>query len=285
MDISAGDRLALYRKESLRRLERGDIPFAALQRLTELRGPQARLFTSELTVDAFAVAREAGLRPVSQVMGAGVFDVYGVESASSTPEKWDKGLVAALRRMWLEGRACGAHIVTGVTLRHAVPPDAPHWCREFTVTGTAMTWADRKGEEPGPAEPVLTNLGAQDCWKLLQHGYRPLALVTSTATGWSLVGGSFLNEELANPSTAVRKLYAQAVAEMREQGAGLGALGLIGVGFEREMGEDQAGGRLVTVHAVATAIARRRRSPAGNPVSAGNQGTGLEIMPVRRAGG
>jgi uncharacterized protein YbjQ (UPF0145 family) len=281
MDTSPENQFAQFREESLLRLERGDIPVGALRRLTALRGPQAKLFTSELTVDAFAMTREAGLHPVSQVMGVGVFDVSGVRSASSAPEKWDEGLTAALHRMWLEGRVCGAHIVTGITLRHAVPSDGPPWCREFTVTGTAMTWAHRKDGDLAAGEPVLTNLGALDCWKLLGHGYQPLALVTSTATGWAGVSLDSRSGELAKPSSAVRKLYAEAVAEIREEAAGLGALGLIGVSFEREMKEDGPWGLAVTVHAVATAIARQRRVP----VSAGNKDTGLEIMPVRRTSG
>jgi uncharacterized protein YbjQ (UPF0145 family) len=279
MDISPGNQFTQLREESLLRLERGDIPVGALRRLTALRGPRAKLFTSELTVDAFAMTREAGLHPVSQVMGVGVFDVSGVGSAGSPPKKWDEGLTAALHRMWLEGRVCGAHIVTGITLRHAIPSDAPRWCREFTVTGTAMTWAHRKDEALAAGEPVLTNLGALDCCKLLEHGYQPLDLVTSTATSWSSVIAGSGNKELANTSAMVRELYAEAIAEMREEAAELGALGLIGMSFEREMEEDRE--RMVTVHAVATAIARQRRVP----MSAGDKDTGLEIMPVRRTSG
>lgn len=287
MGVVPENLLELYRQESLRRLERGGIPFAAQQRLDALRGREAELFTGELTVGAFAVARDAGLRPLSQVMGSGVFNV---SAGPGTAKKWNDGRIAALHRMWLEGRACGAHIVTGVSLRHAVPPGEPREWVEFTATGSAMTWAHRLGGKPRTGEPVLTNLSAQDCWKLARHGCQPLALVTSTNVNWVWFsrpgpvigaapgdpGGAWGFGELGDVSRKLRAVYADAVTDMQLEAARLGADGLIGVSFEREMEADPSdGSRRVMVHAVATAISRR----------GGHAGAGLGIMPVRGTSG
>ena len=57
--------------ESLRRIESGGIPLGAEQRLKAL-GGEGGLYTSELSVNEFALLRRMGPQPLAQVMGASV---------------------------------------------------------------------------------------------------------------------------------------------------------------------------------------------------------------------
>jgi hypothetical protein len=61
--------------KSLRRVENGGIPLRAEQRLAEEAGPNRKLFTSDLSVSEYLLARDAKCEPISQVMGSCIFHV------------------------------------------------------------------------------------------------------------------------------------------------------------------------------------------------------------------
>jgi uncharacterized protein YbjQ (UPF0145 family) len=65
---------AAEQQESLERIERGGITVAAERRLSELR-EHGGLFTSDLTVNGWALAHQLGLRPLSQVMGSSIYQM------------------------------------------------------------------------------------------------------------------------------------------------------------------------------------------------------------------
>ena len=60
---------------SLERVKRGGIPLRAEERLAEERGEHRRLFTSDLSVSEFLLARDAKCSPISQVMGSCIYHV------------------------------------------------------------------------------------------------------------------------------------------------------------------------------------------------------------------
>jgi hypothetical protein len=114
-------------------------------------------FTSDLSVAEFALATEAGLRPLRLVGGVGVFRLpppgqggesgYTLSSGTvplTDQADWHYAIATVLGRLWQEARYCGAELVTGVSLRRRVPAQRPcadepaDWYREFTATGTAM---------------------------------------------------------------------------------------------------------------------------------------------------
>jgi uncharacterized protein YbjQ (UPF0145 family) len=158
-------------------------------------------FTSDLSVSEFAMAAEAGLRPLRLIGAAGGFylppHVAGGRAlrsgATLGPADYaarsNRARDTVLDRLREEARACGAHVVIGVSLRRQsarqpVPGDGPaDVYQEFTAIGTAMALADRA--DPGPPaderEPVLTNLRVPDYCKLVRHGFTPAGLVTATA--------------------------------------------------------------------------------------------------------
>ncbi len=65
---------AAEQQESLQRIERGGITVAAERRLSELR-ERGGLFTSDLSVNGWALSHQLGLRPLSQVMGSSIYQM------------------------------------------------------------------------------------------------------------------------------------------------------------------------------------------------------------------
>jgi uncharacterized protein YbjQ (UPF0145 family) len=61
------------RERSLVQLEAGGLPVAAEERLRGLAAGPAGLFTSDLSVNEFALLRRHGVRPLTQVMGTSIF--------------------------------------------------------------------------------------------------------------------------------------------------------------------------------------------------------------------
>ena len=60
-------------RASLAQLARGGMPLRASERLAEEAGAHRRLFTSDLSVNEFLLARDAGCEPIAQVMGSSIY--------------------------------------------------------------------------------------------------------------------------------------------------------------------------------------------------------------------
>jgi uncharacterized protein YbjQ (UPF0145 family) len=301
MEQSTPDALSQVRENPILRLQVSGIPEVAEQRLRALRGSASALFTTTLSVDEFALTKAAGLRPVSQVMGACVFQLarpggYPRLDSGQTRrvdrDAWNAPRDSALHRMSLEAQACGAEVVTGVRIKrndldmHGLPAPA----HEFVATGTAML---REGAVPatqGEQDTVMTSLSVQDHWKLVQHGFHSLGLVASTicvgrqpsaATLKTLNFADLTAEGRANReapefSALVEDAYSTAMTELRDQASRLGAAGIVGVQIERSQYQDLACNRIVMVDAIGTAITARRSADSGSVTAA------PPVLPVRR---
>lgn len=191
MGMFRPDALAQVTEESISRLESGGIPVVAEQRLQALRGSASALFTSNLSVNEFALTRAWGLRPVSQVMGSCVYHQrtaaqlasWNLAPGETHRLSMEDDLLAvretALRRLQLEAQACGAYVVTGVHIRQSEQDSADSGSAliEFVATGTAVV-----DEAAGSAEqdPFLTSLSVQDYWKLVQQGFDAVGVVFTT---------------------------------------------------------------------------------------------------------
>ena len=104
---------------SLARIEAGDIPLSAERRLQELR-EHGGSFTSDLSVNGFALCAKLGLKPLSQVMGSSIYQV-GYQGAAwptmmggsflseltTLSEAWNEVRRRALNRLELEARHAG----------------------------------------------------------------------------------------------------------------------------------------------------------------------------------
>jgi uncharacterized protein YbjQ (UPF0145 family) len=301
MEQSAPNALGQVRENPILRLEISGIPEVAEQRLRALRGSASALFTSTLSVDEFAFTKATGLRPVSQVMGACVFQLATpgwykrIDSGHTRRvdrDGWNTPRDSALHRMSLEAQACGAQVVTGVRIKrndlalHGLPAPA----HEFVATGTAMV---REGAGPaaqGGQDTVMTSLSAQDHWKLVRHGFHALGLVACTicvgrqpsaatmkALNFAdLTAAGRENREAPEFSALVTDAYSTAMTELRAQASRLGAAGIVGVQIDRSQYQDECFNRIVMVDAIGTAITARRSADSGSVKAA------PPIVPVRR---
>ena len=78
-------------EESLARIEAGGIPLSAERRLSELSEPGGS-FTSDLSVNGFALCHQLGLKPLSQVMGSSIYQM-GYQSSWGATGFGGMGLV------------------------------------------------------------------------------------------------------------------------------------------------------------------------------------------------
>lgn len=199
VDDPAAD--AAEQVESLARIEQGGISVAAERRLSELR-ERGGSFTSDLSVNGFALCDKLGLRPLSQVMGSSIYQM-GYQSSgqlgslgplgSRGPlgfggtlmvelETLSQGLnevrSRALGRLAEEARHVGADAVVGVSTRAGESDlETGSVALEHVVVGTAV-----RREGSNGSQPVLTELSVADFAKLVQAGFEPLGIVA-----WSSV--------------------------------------------------------------------------------------------------
>jgi uncharacterized protein YbjQ (UPF0145 family) len=276
---------------ALAALARGGIPPKAEQRLAELRArgaPQGAgyegdqtLFTSDLSINEFALIARTGLQPVSQVMGSSVYHVgwqgmpgsfFGMGRGASElgvlSQAWNSARSLALSRLQQEARLAGADAVVGVHIKWGAHDFAPNSV-EMVAMGTAVRTARAERTDP----PVLTDLSGQDLWKLLQAGYRPVGVVGATTifyvvpqwstqrltTSW-LSGRS--NQELPDFTQAVYSAREVAFGHLSAQAQTLGAHGIVGVSIDQSIGRREVDtgndtkriDLIVTLHVLGTAI-------------------------------
>ncbi len=177
------ERPKLDLRASLDRVARGGIPLRAEERLAEERGN--RLFTSDLSVSEFLLARDAECHPISQVMGSCIYHVgqipdYTGKTSEITviSDAHRESRRAALARLYQGAALVGADAVNGVHLRVRMIPmgargkggDDGGEVLEFTVVGTAVRapWITH-----APGSPIVTDLSGQELWALAQEGFEP----------------------------------------------------------------------------------------------------------------
>ncbi len=267
---------------SLARVEQGGIPLSAERRLEELRSSSSALFTSDLGVGDFALARLEGLRPLSQVMGSSIYKVgwqqmpwgggwlsQGLsQELRVLSEAWNEARRRALARLDEEARRAGADAVVGVHMRrgrHDWAADAV----EIVALGTAVKLP---GADPSDA-PVLTDLSVEDFWKLRRAGVAPLGVVAATSvfyitaswrtqrltSGWQRFQP---NQEIGDFTQGVYDARESALRHLTNQAEALRAGGVVGVEIDQsteihrvEQNNNEREDLIVTFHVVGTAIA------------------------------
>jgi uncharacterized protein YbjQ (UPF0145 family) len=270
---------------SLEALTQGGLPLRAQQRLGEIRKATSGFFTSDLSVDEFALVHALGLRPISQVMGSSIYHVGWQQRPGSfggwqpggvsqeltvVSEAWNTARLRAFARLEQEAKLVGADAVVGVHLSKG-QHDWAAGAIEYVAVGTAVR---AEGAEP-VERPALTDLSGQDTWKLWQAGYRPLGVVGASTVhyvvpGWSTqqasgYWSSWANQELRDFTRGVYDARETALGRMTAEARTIGAAGVVGVSIEHsaEERESGAGGSrsndlVVTFHVIGTAIGERR---------------------------
>jgi uncharacterized protein YbjQ (UPF0145 family) len=271
---------------SLEALERGGLPLRAQQRLSEMSADG--LFTSDLSVNEFALLHSAGLRPLAQVMGSSIYHVGWQQSPATwggwqpggisqeltvLSEAWNTARERAFGRLEQEAQALGAHAVVGVELttgRH----DWAAGAVEYIAVGTAV----RIEGAPPVERPTLTDLSGQDYWKLQQAGYQSLGVVGASSvyyivSGWQQsrvqlgMFSSWANQELRDFTQGVYDVREVTLGRVTDQARRQGASGMVGVSIAHsvEQREVASGGThrtdlIVTMHVLGTSIAERHES-------------------------
>jgi uncharacterized protein YbjQ (UPF0145 family) len=278
------------------------IPQAARERLEAVRQSGGSFFTSDLTTNEFLLVRQAGFRPLTQVMGSCFYHVGwqgmpylpGYQGGSgawgpgastwqqgqtfeleTTSEAWNEARRLALERLSEEARLAGADAVVGVRLQRG----AYDWSAgliEFVATGTAVA---SERFDLGK-ETVLSNLSGQEFAQLFRHGWWPVGLVAGTTvcyalTGWkqrqgmTFFGGRFQNQELTDFTRGRYDARTQAMLRLQRQAHELESDGVVGVRIDQEHHEHEANDTtnlVITMHVLGTAIVELRSGAEPPPV-------------------
>jgi uncharacterized protein YbjQ (UPF0145 family) len=292
-------------EESLARIERGGIPISAERRLSELReSGGAATFTSDLSVNGFALCHQLGLKPLSQVMGSSIYQM-GYQGAWGTSgygggilfeldtlsEALNEVRGRALVRLGEEARHVGADAVVGVQTRAGESElETGTLALEHVVVGTAV-----RREGAHVQHPVLTELSVSEYAMLLQGGFEPLGIVAWSSVFFTsyvfggMVGGSIggpltmgmQNFELREFTQAIYSAREAVMQQITSQASSLGASGVVGVKIGHTVrphtlsggvgigggmsGGRQLSGMMVTFTAVGTAIHQRAASDVKAP--------------------
>jgi uncharacterized protein YbjQ (UPF0145 family) len=254
--------------ESLAQIEAGGIPLSAERRLNELRdggggsSGGGGSFTSDLSINGFALCHQLGLTPLSQVMGSSIYQM-GYQSSWGTTGYGGTAMVEldtlsqalnevrtrALHRLAEEARHIGADAVVGVETRAgeselAGGAGGGQLALEHMVLGTAVRRADsRSDRSSGIGQPVLTELSLADYALLLRAGIEPAGIVAWSAVffasyyaysgmlgpGSGLQMGSVQNFELREFTQAFYGAREAVMSQITRQAAALGAAGVVGV--------------------------------------------------------
>ena len=223
---------------SIARVAAGGIPFRAEERLAEEVGPNKKLFTSDLSVNEFLLARDAGCHPIAQIMGSSIYHIGQIPDYKGKTAEIDviseahrESRRRALGRLFQEAVLVGADAVIGAKLRERMITmgargkggDDGGEVIEFTVVGTAVK-APFLTHPPG--KPIITDLSGQDLWALVQEGWEPCAFLFDFCKyhGWHVTSGSGGIGEVTSANAVVEsarqlvmdRLTAQAVAAQVE---------------------------------------------------------------------
>ena len=276
----ADDDAALRAEASLEALEAGGLPLPARERLAARAAGGSTFFTSDLSVNEFLSIREAGFRPLVQVLGTCFYHVgfqwsptwqaggpmYAYQGGGlyanaswqagetveleTASEAWNEARRLALGRLEQEAASVGADAVVGVRLERG-EYDWAAGVIEFIVTGTAV--ASERYELPRvDGAPLLSNLSGQDFARLFRNGWIPVGVVAGSTvcyvmSGWqqqSRIGSGFMqswaNQEMPDFSRGMRETRVQAMLQVTRQAHELGAHGLVGVTIDHHEDEREA---------------------------------------------
>jgi uncharacterized protein YbjQ (UPF0145 family) len=265
---------------SQRSIAAGGLPIQAQRRLSEEMQAGHPLFSSDLSVNEFSLARNQGYRALSQVMGSSIYQVgwqfnrnyYSWDTRSleltTVSNAHQHAALLALGRLEQEAVLLNAHGIIGVRLT----TKDYEWGQnllEYTAIGTAIQLENT----PLPPRPFLSDLSGQEFWTLLQAGYYPDGIVTgycsyfvslgSRATQqmrrWYTTGSA--NQEIIPFSQALYTARGLAMDRLLNMSRRLNAHGVVGmhINCARQIEEREANGAkymdfTVQFSAIGTAI-------------------------------
>jgi len=240
---------------SLAQVSNGGIPLRAEERLAEEAGPHSKLFTSDLSVNEFVLARDAGCHPIAQLMGSSIYHIgqipdYKGKTAELTiiSDAHRASRRRALARLWREAVLVGADAVIGVKLRDRMITmgargkggDDGGEVIEFTVVGTAIRapfLTHPKGE------PIVTDLTGQDLWALVQDGWEPCGFFYDFCKfhGWHVTSGPSGGGEVTSANAVVETARKLVMDRVVAQAKAASAEFVVGSDLTIDVGEVPCG--------------------------------------------
>jgi uncharacterized protein YbjQ (UPF0145 family) len=218
-------------RASIARVAAGGIPLRAEERLQEEAGPHSKLFTSDLSVNEFLLARDAGCQPIAQLMGSSIYHVGQIPDYKGKTAEIEvisdahrEARRLALARLYQEATLVGADAVIGAQLKERMITmgargkggDDGGQVIEFTVVGTAVK-APFLTHPPG--SPIVTDLSGQDLWALVQEGWEPCAFLFDFCKfhGWHVTSGSSGGGEVTSANQVVETARQLVMSRLTEQ--------------------------------------------------------------------
>ena len=224
------------------RLASGGLPAGAERRLTEIR-KNGRFFTSNLSVNEFALSVSVGVRSLGQVMGSTVYHVgwqytpmYSSSELSTISQANTHARQLALSRLQQEAKLLGASGVIGVRLERKSYDWGANLI-EFAASGTAVALPDAG---PPPAHPFVCALSGQEFYALKRGGFFPVGFAFGACTYYHVAtqtnrwaSQSWNNVELTDYSKAVYHARRSAMSRLSKEAVHVGAEGVVGVTIDK----------------------------------------------------
>ena len=245
----------------------GDLPQHARERLTLMRGDATHrgLFTSDLSVNEFLLAREAGFDALGLVMGSSIYHI-GFKMANYNQNQEMTVLSQAMyyarnlamTRMQEEANILGADGIIGVRLE-VTRYEWGEALAEFMAVGTAIRSRSGQNYRNARGLPFTSDLSGQDFWTLLRAGYRPAGMVMGSCVyhvahqslgQWFKQVGQ--NVEMTNFTQALYDARELAMERMQAEAMGVGAQGVVGMRVQEK--SHGWGSHIIEFFAVGTAI-------------------------------
>ena len=263
-------------------LENGQLVPAALRRLQSL--SDATSFTSDLSVNEFALLRTSSLQPICQVAGSAIYKIGyqqmgfgGSQELNTISSAFNEARHLAVGRLQQEASLAHADAVVGTRVTQGMF-DTESRLIEFSLVGTAVKSLDSRlaaiAKHHGSA--ILTTLNGQDLHLLIENGIVPVGLVGASSSYlamlspytfqqmYSMVGASMTNFEIREFTEgfyASRRIVMRSIERMARS---LGAGGIIDFQFQSATNSYQMPGVssenvsavAFTTHVLATAVSQ-----------------------------
>jgi uncharacterized protein YbjQ (UPF0145 family) len=203
------------------------------------------IFTSDLSINEFALLHGAGFEPIELVMGVSVYHVGFQTSGlrqqqelSTLTEAMYRARWNAMSRMQAEADSLAADGIVGVRLEWR-PHGAAGEHLEFLAVGTAVRYTAEPGafRRPG-GQAFSSHLSGQDLVTLLTTGYAPVAFVMGNCVFHVAAQGVLqtikqMGRNIEMPQWTQGNYEARelAMARLQAEAERDGASGVVGVSF------------------------------------------------------
>jgi uncharacterized protein YbjQ (UPF0145 family) len=271
------------------RIARGELAFSTEARLKELIGWGG--FSSFMTPTALAVAADADIEPIGQVVGLSAGAVTPGYIRTTRPGQgrirvgvarrrehtglltsWTALRTRALARLSEQASMLGANAVVGVVAERELEPfegsGESVGTGQLRFSGTAV----RVRSWSRTASPVLTLATPQELWATLRAGLQPVGIaggfacvetMPSTASVMASLGRRRRtpNVELEDLTESVYEVRRLAMERLVADARALNADGLVGVELKLESDQGRRSrlpGLTLSVHVLASAFRRTR---------------------------